>query len=77
MDYSALGLKQVVLIPTPAQTEQEYLAKKFKEANCCFTSDQKDFSLKESLEKVKSFDGFSTIEPNQNEEIPSIFKIPK
>lgn len=76
MDYSALGLKQVVLIPTPAQTEQEYLAKKFSEANCCFTSKQQDFSLEESLEKVKSFDGFSAKKPRQKKEISSIFKIP-
>lgn len=26
MDYAALGLKQLLLIPTPGQTEQEYLA---------------------------------------------------
>ena len=76
MDYAALGLKQVVLIPTPAQTEQEYLAEKFSEANCCFTSKQQDFSLEKSLEKVKLFDGFSIKKPHQKKEIPSIFKIP-
>lgn len=59
MDYAALNLKQIVLIPTPGQTEQEYLARKFSEANNCFASSQKSFSIQKSIEHVKSFHGFS------------------
>lgn len=59
MDYAALQLKQVVLIPTPHQTEQEYLAQKLKKSKNCYSCSQKDFSLKESLENVKFFNGFS------------------
>lgn len=58
MDYAALGLKQIVLIPTPGQTEQEYLAKKFSESNQCLACTQNNFDLLESIKKVKSFGGF-------------------
>ncbi|HRP39211.1 MAG TPA: glycosyltransferase [Chitinophagales bacterium] len=49
---------KVVFIPTPGQTEQEYLAQKFASENLCVTMAQKKFSLSEALEKaekVKSF----------------------
>ena len=60
MDYAALRLSQVVLIPTPGQTEQAYLANKFSLDHHCFTINQNDFLLEEAIEKVKSFDGFGS-----------------
>lgn len=59
MDYAVLQLKQVILIPTPHQTEQEYLAQKLKKSKNCYSCSQKDFSLKEVLENVKFYNGFS------------------
>ncbi len=59
MDYAALHLKQIVLVPTPKQTEQEYLAELFDQNQVCFHQTQNDFSLTEALEKVKDYHGFS------------------
>jgi len=52
--------KKAILIPTPGQTEQEYLAKHFFEQKIFFTASQKDFDLKNALEKVESFSGFDS-----------------
>lgn len=54
MDLLKLG-KKAIFIPTPGQTEQEYLAKHLSETNlaCCF--DQKDFSLREAIRKAGEF----------------------
>lgn len=69
MDYAALNLEQIVLIPTPGQTEQEYLAKRFSLAKNCYCIDQENFSLQKAIENVKSFRGFSSQEyplPKEN-----------
>jgi UDP-N-acetylglucosamine:LPS N-acetylglucosamine transferase len=58
MDYAALHLKQVVLIPTPKQTEQEYLAKLFDQNQFCFHQTQDHFSIHEAVERVKNYRGF-------------------
>ncbi|HKZ67419.1 MAG TPA: glycosyltransferase [Chitinophagaceae bacterium] len=54
MDVLTLG-KKSILIPTPGQTEQEYLAKYLTEKQLAFCINQKDFSLKEVLQKVVTF----------------------
>lgn len=54
MDLLALG-KKAILIPTPGQTEQEYLAELFHKRRVFYTVDQKDFNLKDALEKVVEF----------------------
>jgi uncharacterized protein (TIGR00661 family) len=45
--------KKGILIPTPGQTEQEYLALYLMEKQIAFTVSQKKFSLSDSLEKAK------------------------
>ncbi|MFK8010258.1 MAG: glycosyltransferase [Saprospiraceae bacterium] len=57
MDLVALE-KKAILIPTPGQTEQEYLARHFFEQKIFFSTSQKDFDLKNALEEVESFSGF-------------------
>ncbi len=57
MDLVFLG-KKAILIPTPGQTEQEYLAKHFYEQKIFFTSSQKNFNLEEALRLVERFTGF-------------------
>lgn len=54
MDAAVLGLK-LILIPTPGQTEQEYLGKTlFRDQKAlCFR--QEDFSLREALEDAARF----------------------
>jgi uncharacterized protein (TIGR00661 family) len=63
MDLSALG-KKAIFIPTPGQTEQEYLAKKLKSDGVAFYMDQKYFDLKVALEQSKSYSGFNILAEN-------------
>jgi uncharacterized protein (TIGR00661 family) len=54
MDLVALQ-KKSILIPTPGQTEQEYLAKYLYQKNIAYCISQKEFSLNGSLTKAKLF----------------------
>ena len=48
--------KKAVLIPTPGQTEQEYLAEHLEKQGWCVSMSQEDFSLDKLLKKVESFE---------------------
>lgn len=54
MDLAKLQ-KKSILIPTPGQTEQEYLAKYLLERKQAFTVKQNEFSLMDILQKAKKF----------------------
>jgi UDP-N-acetylglucosamine transferase subunit ALG13 len=54
MDLVALQ-KKSILIPTPGQTEQEYLATYLGQKQIAFCVSQKEFSLDVSLAKAKQF----------------------
>lgn len=54
MDLAALQ-KKAILIPTPGQAEQEYLAKYLMEKGFFLSEKQNDFSIKQSLEKAATF----------------------
>ncbi len=54
MDLAALG-KQAILVPTPGQTEQEYLAEYHLKQGNFYTQNQSEFELKVGLDKIKSF----------------------
>jgi uncharacterized protein (TIGR00661 family) len=62
MDF-ALMRKKAILIPTPGQTEQEYLAKYLLEKGYFFSTKQKNLSIKNALEHRESF-SFKTIDPS-------------
>lgn len=47
--------KKSILVPTPGQTEQEYLAYHLQKQGWCLAATQKNFSLKESMQKAKDF----------------------
>lgn len=47
--------KKSILIPTPGQTEQEYLAKHLQEQGWCVSAEQHRFSILELMEKAKNF----------------------
>lgn len=47
--------KKAILIPTPGQTEQEYLAHHLEEQGWCISMSQDDFSLDKLLLRVKHF----------------------
>ena len=55
MDIAALG-KKSILVATPGQTEQEYLAKYLIQKKFALCMDQDEFSLGDALEKAASFD---------------------
>ena len=56
MDIAALG-KRAILIPTPGQTEQEYLARYLMDRKIYFSMIQRDFDLIYALEMSKNYPG--------------------
>ena len=57
MDLAKLG-KKAIFIPTPGQTEQEYLADYCMKKNICFTQKQSEFNFPLAINKHKTFTGF-------------------
>ncbi len=57
MDLAALQ-KKAILVPTPGQTEQEYLAKRLKDLEICYTRDQGSFDLQKALSESVGYAGF-------------------
>ena len=55
MDIAALK-KKSMLVPTPGQTEQEYLAKHLMKKNFAFCVDQNSFSLLKNIEAAGKFE---------------------
>ena len=59
MDLAIIGGKRALFIPTPGQTEQEYLAMRFEALEIAIWVQQKNFVLKDALTKVFSSQGFN------------------
>ncbi len=57
LDLVALG-KKTLLIPTPGQTEQEYLADLYEQQGISLQQRQQQLNLKEGIEKAKKYKGF-------------------
>jgi UDP-N-acetylglucosamine transferase subunit ALG13 len=77
MDLVALGTK-AILIPTPGQTEQEYLARQLAEQKIFFTQKQTELNLAYALKKVDDYTGFGNLfvkEDSLNEIIRNLLKI--
>ena len=62
MDLAVLGAN-AIFVPTPQQTEQEYLAKRLKEQKICYSETQEEFSLTRAVAPFNSYSGF-TQQPN-------------
>lgn len=58
MDMYALG-KKVIFIPTPGQTEQEYLARRFQSKGIAFYMDQEEFNLTTAIRESRQYSGFT------------------
>ena len=56
MDLAVLG-KKGILVPTPGQTEQEYLADRLKQKGVFYSVAQDSFDLRAVLEASKSYTG--------------------
>ncbi len=63
MDLAILN-KKAIFIPTPGQTEQEYLAIELMQKNIAFSQTQASFNLMVALEIAKKYTGFSGFENN-------------
>ena len=59
MDLAKLE-KKAVFIPTPGQTEQEYLAENFMSKRICYSQKQSNFNFELALKESKNYNGFST-----------------
>jgi hypothetical protein len=57
MDAAVLG-KKCVFVPTPGQTEQEYLMEYHEAQKHCVGTSQEAFDLSKELEKAKAIEGF-------------------
>ncbi len=66
MDLSVFGSK-ALLVPTPGQPEQEYLAELFKERKWCYSVNQKEFDLKKDIEKSFTYEGIPGFFANEKE----------
>ncbi len=72
MDLAMIG-KKAILIPTPGQTEQEYLAENLKSDNIFYSEKQSTFNLKIALTKVERYNGFEN-EFGENKELKKVIK---
>lgn len=57
--------KQAIFVPTPGQTEQEYLAMQLYKRGISFFMPQQDFSLQHALAQTKKFTGFHIQEQSE------------
>ena len=60
MDIAKLG-KNAILVPTPGQTEQMFLAKVLFKKGICYFKDQADFKLAKAMTKTSLYAGFSSM----------------
>jgi predicted glycosyltransferase len=60
MDLAVIQ-KKAILVPTPGQTEQEYLADFLFEKGIFYSQRQKSFDLKKALEELEAFSGFKHV----------------
>ena len=65
MDMAVLG-KKAILVPTPGQTEQDYLAYKFEREKKFYSEFQDDFNLKRALEKTEGYLGLDMRTGSEN-----------
>ena len=48
--------KKLILVPTPGQTEQEYLARYWQAKKWAITFSQNEFKVQTAIEKANQFD---------------------
>lgn len=59
LDLAKTGCR-AVLIPTPGQTEQEYLSENLTEQGIFYSQTQKDFNLKKIMQAQAAYKGFNS-----------------
>lgn len=73
MDLAKLG-KKAFFIPTPGQTEQEYLSKKFNAESKVPYCNQKDFKM-ELLDDIETYSGFKSYSLDLPLDLFDLFKV--
>ncbi len=68
MDLAALG-RNAIFVPTPGQTEQEYLAEYFKKKKIFYSEPQEEFNLSRSLEESKKYNVSLLSLPHNSQEL--------
>lgn len=58
MELAETGIEKALLIPTPGQTEQEYLAEYYSKQGFFSCVDQKNLHLRKNIKQAKDFKGF-------------------
>ncbi len=64
MDLIKTG-SRAIFIPTPGQTEQEYLAAELMKKGIAFSMKQSEFNLEKALREAEKFSGFVNFEHNE------------
>ena len=60
--------KKAILIPTPGQTEQEYLGDQLHRRGLCFSAAQKDFNLSNAVQQAAQFNYSNILLPVFNQQ---------
>ena len=58
MELVELGKKNVLFIPSPGQTEQEYICKHLEKEGYFYSISQNKINLMEDIKKSRNFKGF-------------------
>lgn len=66
MDIAELGKKRGVFIPTPGQTEQEYLSQYYHEQKWFYSRSQYRLNLIKDIETAKDYQGFPVLSKTEN-----------
>lgn len=73
MDIAELGKKRGVFIPTPGQTEQEYLSKYYYEQKWFYSKSQYKLKLSTDIKNAEQYDGFPQL-PKTEENVKRLYE---
>lgn len=66
MEIAELGKKQCLFIPTPGQTEQEYLSQYYQEKGWFYSKSQYSLDILKDVEEAKKYSGFPAMPGSQS-----------
>lgn len=72
MDMAELGKKRGVFIPTPGQTEQEYLSQYYHEQKWFYSKSQYRLKLSQDIENADEYQGFPPL-PKTDENVKRLY----
>ena len=66
MEIAELGKKSCLFIPTPGQTEQEYLSQYYREKGWFYSKSQYSLDIVKDVEEAKKYSGFPSMQGSQS-----------